>query len=152
MQWLPFTRPLFDAIVHVEEELRWPNGTDLLISERHDIREEWSYFAALREARLFGRGAAHTTRRKAMKVSRKLGRAVEKVAAKLSRMKAADEPDVATPLVSGVEGGAEGGAGGRAAPAGATSPPKQASVDMRALLNVRREVVNPLQDGVVLEL
>ena len=152
VQWLPFTRPLFDAIVHVEEELRWPNGTDLLISERHDIREEWSYFAALREARLFGRGAAHTTRRKAMKVSRKLGRAVEKVAAKLSRMKAADKPDVATPLVSGVEGGAEGGAGGRAAPAGATSPPKQASVDMRALLNVRREVVNPLQDGVVLEL
>ena len=92
VQWLPCTLPLFEAVVHAEEELRWPNGTDLLISERHDIREDWSYFAALREGRLFGRGAAYAARRKVAKLVAKLEDAMVALAARLRATHEDTEP------------------------------------------------------------
>ena len=147
VQWLPSTLPLFDAIVRVEEELRWPNGTDLLISERHDIREEWTYFAALREARLFGRGAAHAARKKVVKASRKFVRVAEKAAAKITLLTTpADEPDAATLLVPRAPGNAEGGSSGRATPSRAASPPASA-INVPSLGGPRRDIVNPLQDA-----
>jgi len=72
VQWLPCTLPLFDALVAIEETLRWPNGTPLLHSERLDIREEWTYFSAQRGGRLFGRGASHKFHSKAKETALKL--------------------------------------------------------------------------------
>ena len=83
MQWLPFTQPLFERIVYVEEELRWPNGTELLASERLDIREDWSFFASLREGQLHGRGAAHSARKRVKKMAKNVAAAAGKVGKKL---------------------------------------------------------------------
>ena len=83
VQWLPFTQPLFEKIVYVEEELRWPNGTELLASERLDIREDWSFFASLREGQLHGHGAAHGARKHVKKMAKKVADAAGKVGKKL---------------------------------------------------------------------
>ena len=83
VQWLPFTQPLFERIVYVEEELRWPNGTELLASERLDIREDWSFFASLREGQLHGRGAAHSARKRVKKMAKNVAAAAGKVGKKL---------------------------------------------------------------------
>ena len=79
VQWLPFTLPCFEMLVELEETARWPNGTDLLKSERLDMREAWSYFAAQRAGRLFGHGAAHSARKKALRLGAKLNATVEKL-------------------------------------------------------------------------
>jgi hypothetical protein len=76
VQWLPFTLTFFNALVRAEETLRWPNGNSLLASELADIREDWSFFAALREGTLYGRGAGHAARKRMAKVTAKLSRAV----------------------------------------------------------------------------
>jgi hypothetical protein len=83
VQWLPFTQPLFEKIDYVEEELRWPNGTELLASERLDIREDWSFFASLREGQLHGHEAAHGARKHVKKMAKKVADAAGKVGKKL---------------------------------------------------------------------
>lgn len=90
VQWLPFTFPFFNALVRAEETLRSPNGNSLLESELADIREDWSFFAALREGVLFGRGAGHAARKRAEKTAAKLARAVNGVFSPEARDRSAD--------------------------------------------------------------
>ena len=102
VQWLPFTLPFFETVVHAEEELRWPYGTDLLPSERLDIREDWTYFAALREGRLFGRGAAFKARRKVAKLAARLHDALLALSARRKRQQGESEEVAISTAPSGV--------------------------------------------------
>ena len=102
VQWLPFTLPFFETVVHAEEELRWPYGTDLLPSERLDIREDWTFFAALREGRLFGRGAAFKARRKVAKLAARLHDALLALSARRKRQQGESEEVAISTALSGV--------------------------------------------------
>jgi len=89
VQWLPSTLPMFELLVQIEENLRWPNGNALLSEEVFIIREKWTFFAAQRRERLFGRGAAYDARASAMRVAlssaEKLEGLADLIRAKLSK-------------------------------------------------------------------
>ena len=83
VQWLPQLLPVFEALVRAEEYLRWPNGTPLLRDEIFGIREQWTFFAARRRARLFGRGTAHKARESVREVALRAAAKLEVMAAAL---------------------------------------------------------------------
>ena len=68
VQWMPCTLSCLDAVVEAEEHVRWPSGSSLSREVELDMRDEWSYHLAQREGRLFGRGAAHSARKKVSKM------------------------------------------------------------------------------------
>ena len=109
VQWLPQLLPVFEALVRAEEYLRWPNGTPLLRDEIFGIREQWTFFAARRRARLFGRGTAHNARESVREVALSAAAKLEVMAAALrERFRGGDddddverEPDLLNPAHSG---------------------------------------------------
>ena len=101
VQWLPCTLPLFAGLVRIEETLRWPNGTPLLMSERLTLREDWSFFESMQKKKLFGKGAAHSAWKKATKVATKVVGAMREFEDRYAYVDPSDAPG------SGDNGGAD---------------------------------------------
>ena len=107
VQWMPCTLPCFDAVVEAEEQLRWPNGSSLAREEELEMRDDWSYVASQREGRLFGRGAAHSARKKVSTMAAKVADLVDRTLQEAEEKEAEEkEPESGTEEVAG---GAEGG-------------------------------------------